>query len=311
MSLAEFDLIRRYFTRSPGRKDTLLSVGDDCALLAPRPGSHLAVTTDTLVSGVHFLPDADPRRLGHKCLAVNLSDLAAMGAEPAWVTLALSLPETDEAWLDAFAGGFLELADRYGADLIGGDTTRGPLAITVQAMGWVAAKHALRRDAARVGDAIYMTGELGLAGLGLKIALGDIGQHAPEALDRLEKPEPRIRAGLALAGLAHACIDISDGLAADLDHILTASGVGASLDYTALPLPPAVLQYIDNTGDWQMPLVAGDDYELCFTIAPEREAQLADLRCTRIGRIEAQAGLRILHAGACVELAAAGYQHFS
>ncbi|QSA97678.1 thiamine-phosphate kinase [Methylococcus sp. EFPC2] len=312
MSLGEFELIRRYFTRPPRRADTLLTVGDDCALLVPRADERLAVSTDTLVAGVHFLADTDPRRLGHKCLAVNLSDLAAMGADPAWVTLALTLPRVDEAWLERFAEGFLDLAQRYGVDLIGGDTTHGPLSITVQAMGWVSADKALRRDGARAGDAVYMTGELGLGGLGLRIALGKCAIDAPAAVERLEKPEPRISAGLALGGLASACIDISDGLAADLGHILTASGVGATLDYAALPLPEPVRRHVEETGDWSMPLTAGDDYELCFTLAPEHEAELAarGISCTRIGHIEAERGLRILRDGQRLELGAGGYRHF-
>jgi thiamine-monophosphate kinase len=314
--LGEFDLIRRYFTHPARRADTLVAVGDDCALLAPRPGRVLAVTTDTLVEGVHFFPGTDPRALGHKSLAVNLSDLAAMGAEPAWVTLALTLPEPDETWLAAFADGFLNLADRYHVDLVGGDTTRGPLAITVQAMGFVDPDRVLRRDAARAGDAIYLTGELGLAGLGLKIARGEIAFDAHEAREKLDRPEPRVQAGLALAGLARAGIDVSDGLAADLGHILATSGVGAALEYSALPLPVCVRDYVASSGDWRMPLVAGDDYELCFTLAPAREAdlqaRLSELgcACARIGHIEASPGLRLARDGAVIDLPTRGYQHF-
>ncbi|MDD5036068.1 MAG: thiamine-phosphate kinase, partial [Methylococcaceae bacterium] len=297
--------------------DVALSVGDDCALLRPEPGKQLAITTDSLVEGVHFLPGCDPVRLGHKVLAVNLSDLAAMGASPAWASLALTLPDSDEAWLNGFSEGFLNLAQRYGVELVGGDTTRGPLSITVQTMGFVAEAEALRRSGARIGDGIYLTGELGLAGLGLAIALGQCGLDDPEAVAKLECPEPRIAAGLALAGLASACIDVSDGLAADLGHILDASAVGASLDWEALPLAASVRRYIAETGDWPLPLHCGDDYELCFTVSPPREDELRrrmaqfGCPCARIGRIEPKAGLRLAKDGQIFELDASGFQHFS
>lgn len=317
MALGEFDLIRRFFSRPetqlPG---TLLGVGDDCALVRPEPGSDLAVTVDTLVEGVHFLAGANSESLGHKALAVSLSDLAAMGAKPAWVTLAITLPEVDEAWLAGFAKGFYGLAERYGVDLVGGDTTRGPLSITVHAMGVVGDGLALRRSAAKAGDGIYLTGELGTAGLGLKILLGDTDIQAPDAIARLERPEPRVQAGLVLSGLANACIDVSDGVTADLGHILEASGVGATLEWTCLPLAASVLSYIESSGNWSMPLHAGDDYELCFTVASDREAELErrlehlNCACSRIGRIEHRRGLRLQRGDRLVELAPAGYQHF-
>jgi thiamine-monophosphate kinase len=317
MSLGEFQLIRRFFDRPPKRADALLGVGDDCALLRPEAGKVLAVTADALVEGVHFLAGTDPKNLGHKALAVNLSDLAAMGAQPAWVTLALTLPRADEDWLEAFAQGFWELAERHGVDLIGGDTTRGPLTICVQAMGWVDEGQALRRSGARPGDGIYLTGELGLAGLGLEIVLGRSGLDAPEAVAKLERPEPRVRAGLALAGLARACIDVSDGLGADLGHILAASGVGATLDWEALPLPAAVRRYIEAGGDAFMPLRAGDDYELCFAVAPEDEAELQarlalfECPCVRIGCVEAMPSLRLRKNGRALDwVGEGGYEHF-
>lgn len=318
MALGEFELIRSFFSPPSRRPDVVLTVGDDCALLTPASGQLLATTVDTLVEGVHFLSGTDPRRLGHKALAVNLSDLAAMGARPAWVTLALTLPGADEAWLTAFSKGFLELADRHGVELVGGDTTRGPLSITVQAMGFVGRDKAMRRSGAGIGDGIYLTGELGLAGLGLDIALGRTPLRSDAATDKLERPEPRIRAGLVLAGLASACIDVSDGLAADLGHILKASGVGATLDWQALPLPHEVKRHCEDLGDVTFPLRAGDDYELCFTLPEARESDLAALlpefgcACTRIGRIERESGLRMALNGEIRALnAAAGYQHFS
>lgn len=314
--MGEFELIRHFFNRPPKRFDVVEGIGDDCALLRPQAGKSLAVTMDTLVEGVHFLPGTDPESLGHKALAVNLSDLAAMGATPAWVTLALTLPEPNEAWLSAFSSGFRSLADLYGVELVGGDTTRGPLSITVQATGFVGEDGALRRSAARWGDGIYLTGELGLAGLGLEIVLGKAAQTNPEAVVKLERPQPRVNAGISLGGFANACIDISDGLAADLGHILTASGAGATLYWLALPLPSSVRQYIEASGDAWMPLKSGDDYELCFTVSPDREESLITrmaefgCSCVRIGRIEQQMGLRLLKDGTVFDLDALGYQHF-
>jgi thiamine-monophosphate kinase len=317
MALGEFELIRRFFTHPSRRADVRLGVGDDCALLRPAEGECLAMTVDTLVEGVHFFAGTDPAGLGHKSLAVSLSDLASMGARPAWATLALTLPQSDEDWLAAFAGGLLALAGCHGVELVGGDTTRGPLSISVQAMGFVGENQALRRSSARVGDGVYLTGELGLAGLGLEILLGRTPVEAPEAVAKLERPQPRVQAGMALAGLANACIDVSDGLAADLGHMLRGSGVGATLDWTALPLPSAIRRYVEAGGDALMPLRAGDDYELCFTVAPGREDELAarmaefGCSCVRIGRIDAQPGLRLRKDRQTEDLdAALGYQHF-
>jgi len=316
MALGEFELIRRFFTRPTRREDVRLGVGDDCALLRPPPGKCVAMTVDTLVEGVHFLAGTDPERLGHKCLAVNLSDQAAMGASPAWLSLAITLPQSDEVWLSAFARGFLGLADQYDVELVGGDTTRGPLSITVQALGFVSDHEALHRSGARVGDGIYLTGDLGLAGLGLEILLGRTEIEAPEAIDRLERPYPRVKAGQLLAGFANACIDVSDGLAADLGHMLEGSGVGATLDWTALPLPSAIRRYIAKGGDEWMPLRAGDDYELCFTVSAEREEELATrldgfgCSCVRIGRIDRERGLRLRKDRRVFAISASGFQHF-
>lgn len=315
--MGEFDLIRRYFAApEPCRGDTLLGVGDDCALLRPSAGFDLAVTTDTLVCGVHFFPDVDPADLGHKALAVNLSDLAAMGAAPAWVTLCLTLPSADDAWLDGFRSGFFDLARRHSVDLVGGDTTRGPLSVTVQAIGFVPQGRGLLRSAAQADDLIYVTGTIGSAGLGLKVLRSEADSDDGEPARRLLRPEPRVAAGQALLGLAHACIDVSDGLAADLGHILDECGLGATLDADQLPLSAAVVRYIDVTGDWSLPLTAGDDYELCFTVPAERRAEIEalfgrlDTRCTQIGVVESEPGLRIVRRGRRETLPMAGYDHF-
>ena len=314
----EFDLIRRYFAgRGVRRADVPLGIGDDAALLAPPAGQTLATTVDTLHSGVHFAADIPPADLGHKALAVNLSDLAAMGAEPAWATLALSLPGADEAWLGAFADGFFALAERFGVQLVGGDTTRGPLSVTVQVQGFVPADAALRRSGARSGDHVFVTGHLGDAGAGLAIEQGRLALSGPPAaalLARLHRPTPRIGAGLALRGLASAAIDVSDGLAQDLGHILAASGVGAVLEADVLPLSDALLASgIERP--WRLAAAAGDDYELCFTAPADADLGVADaLDCpvTRIGHITAEPGLRWRDtAGQVVEPPPRGWDHFA
>ncbi|MGY6276908.1 thiamine-phosphate kinase [Methylomonas sp. MgM2] len=311
MALAEFDLIKRYFAiQAPRHPFTQLGIGDDCALLNLPSGFQLAVTTDTMVENVHFFAGADPESLGHKLLAVNLSDLAAMGAEPFAVTLALTLPKVDEEWLQAFAGGFIALAQRHNVDLIGGDTTSGPLTMSVQAMGAVPQGSALLRSGARVGDLIFVTGQLGNAGLGLKIKQGYRCADAGPPLHSFNRPFPRVQEGIALRGIANACIDVSDGLASDLGHILDQSQVGACLDWDRLPLSTPVRDYIDQTGDWQMPLTAGDDYELCFTV-PERLADKVPAESPCVGVIEAEPGLRIRRDGQILRVEARGYEHFS
>ena len=309
MALAEFDLIKQFFTRPAQHESTRLSVGDDCALISVPEGYELAVTVDTMVEHVHFFPDVDPEHLAYKLLAVNLSDLASMGAEPVAITLALTMPKVDSTWLEAFAKGLFSLADKYHFDLIGGDTTSGSLTLSVQAMGLVPRGQALKRSAAKVGDLIYVTGCLGDAGLGLKIKQGYAGQSQQQALQRFNTPEPRIKEGLAIRSLANACIDISDGLAADLRHILAKSAVGACLDYDRLPLSVAVMEYMQQTDDWQMPLVAGDDYELCFTISAEHAKRLT-IACTCIGVIEEGQGLRLIRNGISVNFNNSGFEHF-
>lgn len=310
-AVAEFDLIRRYFAVQPPRHPfNQLGIGDDCALLNPPAGYQLAVTTDTMVENVHFFADAEPEWLGHKLLAVNLSDLAAMGAEPFAVTLALTLPKVDLNWLQAFSRGFLNLARHYNVDLIGGDTTSGPLTLTVQAMGVVPIGKALRRSGARVGDAIFISGSIGDAGLGLKIKQGYVCERPEIALRQFNRPLPGVELGMSLRDVANACIDISDGLAADLGHILEQSQVGARLYWEKLDLSPPVLDYIDHSGDWRMPLTAGDDYRLCFTVPVERIDHVPT-DCRQIGLIESEPGLRLMKAGYCHTIEARGFEHFS
>jgi thiamine-monophosphate kinase len=303
---SEFELIRKYFERAaPG---ALLGVGDDAALLRPDPGMALAVSTDLLAEGIHFRSGTDPRRLGHKALAVNLSDLAAMGATPRWATLALAMPCADERWIAAFAQGFFALAARHGAELVGGDTTRGPLAICVTVLGEVPANHALLRGGARPGDDIWVSGELG----GAAFVLAQPGNAA--AQQRLEAPEPRVELGERLRGIATSAIDISDGFAQDLGHILERSGVGAIVHYERLPRFPIC----DPALERRCVLSGGDDYELAFT-APqgargELEALAGELglALSRVGSIQTgDAKLVVLGADGRPMPLERGYDHFA
>lgn len=317
--MSEFDLIRDHFARLGARReDVVLGVGDDCALLRVPPGRELAVSIDTLVSGVHFLPDCDPEGLGHKSLAAGLSDLAAMGAEPAWATLALTLPAADDAWVGAFARGLAALAVDHRLALVGGDITRGPLTVSVQVHGFVPAGEGVRRSGARPGDLVCVSGTLGDAALAL--ALIEAGGPVPEALrGRLERPTPRVALGLALRGLASAMIDLSDGLAADLGHILEASGnPGAEVRLGDLPLSDAVARRVREVGDWTLAAAGGDDYELCFTVPPHRGAGIADAAAAAhcvvavIGAITATPGLRFLRPdGGVWRPRHSGYVHFA
>ena len=323
MPLSEFSLIARYFAAHQlQRSDVVLGIGDDCALLQPSIDQQWAVTMDTLVAGVHFLADADPEGLGHKVLAVNLSDLAAMGAAPAWITLALTLAQDcNETWLAAFCRGLFTLADRYGVQLVGGDTTHGPaLVITLQAQGFVPLGQALRRDGAKPGDEIYVTGTVGDAGLALAAMFAKATVttgHEAYIQARLERPEPRLVAGQALRGIASAAIDISDGLAQDLGHILERSRCGAQVEVEQLPLSPALRASLDQEAAMVTALTSGDDYELCFTVPPERSSQLKaiaaewECRCTCIGVITTEPGLRLVRAdGSALHLERLGYDHF-
>lgn len=310
----EFDLIRTYFSRAGAAPGVVRGIGDDAALLAVPPGHELVVTTDTLVAGRHFPDDAAPFDIGWKALAVNLSDLAAMGAEARWLTLALTLPTADVSFLAEFSRGFFALAGREGVTLVGGDTTRGPLSITVTAMGVLPAGSALRRDGAHAGDDLYVSGPLGDAGLGLRLVLGQwpdaiSDAHAAHVLERLHRPAPRLATGLALRGVASACLDISDGLAQDLGHLLAASGVGAELALDRLPRSDA-LAAIDAGFADVLALTSGDDYELLFTAPASAREAVAALGATCIGRITEDAGLRLFRDGATVTLPVAGFTHF-
>lgn len=288
MALSEFDLIRQYLaTATDTRPDVVLGIGDDCALLQVPAGKCLAVSMDTLVEGRHFLPNSDPFDLGHKALAVNLSDLAAMGAQPAWATLSLTLPHADTAWLGAFVHGFAGLASRHALQLVGGDTTRGPLSITVQVHGLVACDRALRRSGGRPGDRLLVSGRLGDAALALSRlqAAAEVGDDLRRRLDR---PQPRVELGQLLAGRASAAIDISDGLSGDLGHLCAASGVGARLELARLPVSPAVERECAR-GNWQYALAGGDDYELLFSVSPDRvDALRAD--CAAAGEAVQEIG---------------------
>lgn len=318
MALGEFELIDRFFRR-PVRR-AVLGVGDDCALLQPRPGMQLAVSTDLLVEGRHFLSTVDPARLGHKALAVNLSDLAACGAEPLAFTLSLSMPRPDERFLAPFAEGLLALADRHAIELVGGDTTAGPLTIGITVMGEVPAGQALRRSGARAGDALWVSGWPGEARLALEVFRGTLSLPEVDfnaARRAMEQPEPRVALGLALRGVASAAIDVSDGLLGDLGHVLKASGVGAALslaDFPRRPLlarQPAAVQRMA----W---LTGGDDYELLFTAPPaaadavQAASAQAGVPVHRIGRITAEPGLQVRdETGAALNLAGwAAFDHF-
>jgi len=324
--MGEFDLIARYFKRPV--RDAVLGVGDDCALLAPAAGMHLAISSDMLVEGRHFLSTVDPFRLGHKALAVNLSDLAACGAKPLAFTLALALPRADAAWLDGFSRGLFALADAHGCELVGGDTTQGPLNLCITIFGEVPPGQALLRSGARPGDDLYVSGTLGDARLALEVFRGtrSLPQAAFEAARaRMETPTPRVALGIALRGVATAAADISDGLVGDLGHILKASHVGASID-TVIAINLIANKDHITLGNGQFDaelalecvLAGGDDYELVFTAPPAaRDAvQAASAQTqtpvTRIGRIEAASGVRLLDAaGQPLARQFASFDHFA
>ena len=326
--LSEFELIKRYFDKSarvarlgerPAR-GAELGIGDDCALLHPDSGMEIAVSTDMLVEGRHFSAGADPFRLGHKTLAVNLSDMAAMGAAPRWAMLALALPGVDEAWLEGFSAGLFELADRFDVALVGGDTTRGPLTLSVTIMGEVPAGLALYRAGAQPGDEIWVSGELGGAALGLVHELGRArleGADADAMLARLHQPEPRVALGERLRGLATSAIDVSDGFAGDLAHILERSSVGALVHYAQLPRPAAFRRLGNAELERSCVLSGGDDYELIFTAPQARRAEIdalaADLHLplTRVGYVQkGDARLVLLDAQGNAMPVPGGFDHF-
>jgi thiamine-monophosphate kinase len=315
----EFDLIERIrWHTDVHRDDVLTGIGDDAAVVAVPTGRELAVAVDTLVEGVHFPPGTDPADIGWKALAVNLSDLAAMGATPAWALLALTLPHADPAFVDGLARGFAELATPFRLALIGGDTTRGPLTVTVAVHGFTPPGEAMLRSGARPGDIVMVTGTLGDAAAGLRcLDEPDPSAYAP-LVDRLNRPTPRVAAGQALRGIATACIDVSDGLVADLGHICAQSGVGADIDPALLPRSSGMLTHFHDDDAMAFALSGGDDYELCFTVPAERAgevgADLARIGCgaTRIGRVVEGHGVRLLDAaGTAREPARAGWNHFA
>ncbi|MCL4748116.1 MAG: thiamine-phosphate kinase [Burkholderiaceae bacterium] len=315
-AIGEFELIRRFFDRGPARR-VELGIGDDCALIAPRAGRTMAVSTDMLVSGRHFLPDADPRSLGHKALAVNLSDLAAMGADPYAFTLAIALARVDERWLEGFASGLFEIADRFRCELIGGDTTAGPLTISITVLGDLPGAVALRRDRAEPGDDLWLSGEIGGAAYALhrRLAGDALAPDDPSAL-RLDRPEPRVALGIGLRHLARAAIDLSDGLIGDLGHICERSRVGARIELARLPIAAALARSpaVDPVRE---ALAGGDDYELLFCAAAEDRTAISalgsslSLPLTRIGAIVAGQGI-VLHdaRGAPVAIDTKGFDHF-
>ena len=320
--MSEFDLINQYFkTASIKRNDVVLGIGDDCALLSPPPGKQLAVSTDTLISGVHFPETTKAEDIGYKSLAVNLSDLAAMGAEPAWVSLAISLPELDHAWLKNFMSGFTELAQQYNVCLIGGDTTRGPLSITISVTGFVSPDAVLKRSSAKAGDAIFVTGTLGDARLGLEAILNKsmIDKNLAFCIRRLNRPTANILAGQLLGEFSDiAAIDISDGLLSDLGHICTSSETGAQINLSSLPLSNELSNYYHQKPDWKKVLNAGDDYELCFCCSQKQVKTLLEkfakqsIKITQIGKITEAKGIQcLLENGAILDITQDGYNHFA
>lgn len=316
----EFELIRAFFTRAEGRDEgVVVGIGDDAAVCTVPADQELVLTTDLLVAGVHFPEHAPAESVGHKALAVNLSDLASMGARPLWFTMNLSLPAVDRTWLEQFSDGLFALADRYRIALVGGDTVRGPLSVGIQACGLVPSGSAVLRSGAQAGDDVYVTGSLGDAALGLRVETGeaDYGDEGNRHfLKRLHQPTPRIRIGESLRGMATSMIDVSDGLVADLGRTLHASGVGAEIELELVPLSDRYRQVWRDAG-WQPALAGGDDYELCFTAPRTRRAELSEMsrnwecQLSRIGRITESTDFNVLdRAGKPVSIEYPGYDHF-
>jgi len=313
MSCSEFSLIEKYFSQQAvSRDDVLLGIGDDAAVMQLAPNEQLLVSTDTMVAGVHFPEDTSPFDIGYKLMAVNLSDLAAMGATPRWASLALTLPDSNEQWLEQFSAGLFELAKQHSVQLIGGDTTRGSLTLTLTLQGTVTSNQYLQRGNAQVGDAIFVSGQLGDAGLALRQLLAKETVN-PNCLARLNQPTPRVELGQSLVGIASAAIDISDGLLADLGHVLDASQLGAHIQLQDLPLTEAVSSLTIN-GDWLLPLNAGDDYELCFTVPELAIERLEQSHCTltRIGTVVEETGISCFTSEGKWHLPDdLGYEHFT
>lgn len=319
--MKEFNLIKTFFTdQKVKREDVILGIGDDCALVQPSERQHIAITTDTLVAGVHFPLDTSPRAIGHKSIAVNFSDLAAMGAEPSWISLAITLPEIDETWLSEFSEGIFSLCEQYNVQLIGGDTTQGPLSITITAQGLIPHNQHLSRSGAQPGDLLYVTGELGDAALALqhilnKISLSDDIQN--QVQKSLDYPEPQILAGSVLRQYASSAIDISDGLLADVTHICQASNVGVNIELSKLPLSSEMRNAVTLEESSLLALNGGDDYELLFTVNKshikemESALQLIGCKVSCIGQINSSAKITTTLKGTVVEIDANGFQHFS
>ena len=317
--MSEFDLINQYFKPAcTSRNDVVLGIGDDCALLSPVAGKQLAVSTDTLIAGVHFPENTQAVDIGYKSLAVNLSDLAAMGADPAWVSLAISLPEENHQWLQEFMQGFSLLANSHDISLIGGDTTHGPLSVTISVTGYIEPDKALKRSRAKVGDLIYTTGFIGDAAAGLSLVLNDIQpqSYSQYLIERLNRPTPRIAAGQVLKKYSVAAIDVSDGLLADLGHICKASNAGAEINLHNIPLSKELTGYYREKPEWHKILNAGDDYELCFTCPVESEnmmladMQAIDMSVSKIGRVISKRGISCLLNNEILDIQPSGYNHF-
>ncbi|AZQ85479.1 thiamine-phosphate kinase [Colwellia sp. Arc7-635] len=319
--MKEFELIKRFFSEQAiKRKDVVLGIGDDCAIVTPSERQNIAITTDTLVAGVHFPHETSARAIGHKSIAVNLSDLAAMGAEPSWISLAITMPEIDEDWVKEFCAGVFELCEYYNVQLIGGDTTQGPLSITVTAQGLIPINKHLTRSGAKAGDWVYVTGEIGDAALALKYIFKevDVAAEYRESVQRsLDFPTPRILAGQALRGYASAAIDLSDGIISDLGHICSASKVGANIVLDDLPISNALRDSVDVEDAFEMALVGGDDYELLFTVSEDNkvgmETALANTgnTITCIGQINRSEKITTTLNSKPVAINAKSFEHFS
>ena len=318
--MKEFQIIEKYFSQlGPKRKDVELGIGDDCALVNPVDIKAIAISCDTLVEGTHFLPQMPVEDLGYKSLAVNLSDLAAMGAEPAWMTLAITLPDVNEEWLEAYSKGLYEIAEYYSIALVGGDTTKGPKSLTITVNGLVPPKLALRRSGAQNGDWIYVTGTLGDSALGLDVILGNQQvpeEHKPYLINRHYRPTPRVFAGQSIRGIATSAIDLSDGLVSDINHILKASDVGANIAVNALPLSDALVESIGKEHAIEYALAGGEDYELLFTVPDEQTGALdtalkqTGVKYTKIGQITAGGRLTLRHGKQEYIHHKQGFEHF-
>jgi len=317
----EFEIIDQFLAlKTKNRKDVLQGVGDDCALLKVPRGQRLAVSMDTLIAGVHFLPDCPPEDIAHKAIAVNLSDLAAAGAEPSWITLSISLPDNNEQWLQAFHRGLKKMVEHFGVQIVGGDTCKGPLSITVQAHGFVPENVFCKRSTAKAGELICVTGNLGDAALGLLVAQGKINPSSAEVknylLKKYQAPYPRVAAGIVLRGLATSGIDISDGLLADVAHISRASNVGVLLRWERIPVSDQAKQVADKSLLMKSALSGGDDYELCFTIKEDeldsitQTLETVGMPCIPVGRMTGKPGVRVLDGKKDVKITDFGFQHF-